>query len=115
MAELGSFTSRGHAEMAAGMLQARGIPAQVLGDDAGGAIPHVALGMHGYRIGVPDDRADEAGELLAATDDVDPAPGAARRASPTWVTAGRLLLAVLVAAIVLALLVNGVDDVLGTS
>lgn len=115
MAELGSFTSRGHAEMAAGMLEAHGIPARALGDDAGGAIPHVALGMHGYRVGVPDDRAEEARELLAATEDPDTDPGPGRGPAPTWVTAGRLVLVVLVAALLLALVVNGVDDVLGTS
>lgn len=39
MALVGSFSSRPHADMAASMLQARGIRAQILGDDAGVAGP----------------------------------------------------------------------------
>lgn len=66
MAEVGSFGSRPHAEMAAGMLDAHGIPATVMGDDAGGAAPHVAFGAHGYRLRVADADADEARALLAA-------------------------------------------------
>ena len=71
MVEVGSFTSRGHAEMAAGMLEAHGVGANVLGDDGGGAVPHVAVGTHGYRIAVADEDADVARELLAG----DEAPG----------------------------------------
>lgn len=65
MVEVGSFTSRGHAEMAAGMLEAHGIAGRVLGDDGGGAVPHIAVGTHGYRIAVADEDAADARELLA--------------------------------------------------
>ncbi len=64
MAEVGSFTSRAHAEMAVGMLDANGIRAEVLGDDAGGAVPHIPVGTHGYRLRVADEDADDARELL---------------------------------------------------
>ncbi len=46
------------------MLTARGIPADTIADDAGGAAPHVALGSHGFAVAVPDDRAEEAEALL---------------------------------------------------
>lgn len=71
MVEIGSFSSRGHAEMAAGMLEAHGIRATVRGDDAGGAAPHVAVGAHGYRLAVDDPDAEAAEELLAGDVDVD--------------------------------------------
>jgi hypothetical protein len=69
--EVGSFTSRPHAEMAAGMLGANGIRAEVLGDDAGGVVPHVPMGSHGYRLRVADEDAEDARDLLAggAVDD----------------------------------------------
>lgn len=65
MAEVGSFASRGHADMAAGMLDAHGVRASVMGDDAGGALPHVAVGSHGYRLRVADEDAEEAEALLS--------------------------------------------------
>lgn len=65
MAEVGSFTSRAHAEMAAGMLDAHGVHANVLADDAGGALPHVPFGSHGFRVQVADRDRDEAEALLA--------------------------------------------------
>lgn len=71
MVEVGSFTSRGHAEMAAGMLEAHGVRATVRGDDAGGAAPHVAVGAHGYRLAVDDEDAHVAEELLAGDVEVE--------------------------------------------
>lgn len=65
MAEVGSFTSRAHADMAAGMLDAHGVSSDVRGDDAGGALPHVAVGSHGYRLHVADGDVEEAQALLA--------------------------------------------------
>lgn len=69
MAEVGSFTSRAQAEMAAGMLGAEGIPARVLGDDAGGAVPHIAVGAHGYRLAVADEDVADAEVMLRGVDD----------------------------------------------
>ena len=81
MARVGSFTSRAHADMAAGMLTARGIPARTAADDAGGAAPHIALGAHGFAVEVPDHQADEALALLQeATADAASRPTGWRRA-----------------------------------
>lgn len=63
MARIGSFASRPEAEVAASMLRARGIPAAVVGDDAGGTIG-VNLGAGGYRLDVRDERRAEAQQLL---------------------------------------------------
>lgn len=74
MAIVGSFTSRPHAAMAAAMLEAHGITAAVLGDDAGGTAPHVNMALGGgYAISVPDADRDEAVALLAV-DDIEPTP-----------------------------------------
>jgi hypothetical protein len=55
VASVGSFASRPHAEMAASMLGAHGVDARVVGDDAGGAAPHINLGSGGgYTVAVPD-------------------------------------------------------------
>lgn len=69
MAEVGSFTSRAQAEMAAGMLGAEGIVARVLGDDGGGAVPHIAIGAHGYRLAVADEDVADAEVMLRGVDD----------------------------------------------
>lgn len=78
MAEVGSFTSRAQAEMAAGMLDAHGVRAEVMGDDAGGALPHVAVGSHGFRVQVADGDRDEAeallDDLVEDTPDTDTSP-----------------------------------------
>jgi hypothetical protein len=63
VAVIGSFNSRPEAELAAGMLGNDGIPATVVGDDAGGAAG-VNLAAGGYRLEVPDDQCAEAEALL---------------------------------------------------
>lgn len=83
MAVIGSFNSRPEAELAAGMLEGNGIPATVLGDDAGGTAG-VNLGAGGYRIAVPDDQRAEAEALLAppAPDDEPATTSSDRPARP---------------------------------
>lgn len=64
-ARVGRYLSRAEAEIARGVLETNGVPAVVIGDDAGGVHPGyggVALGVH------PDDVA-EAEALLG---DIDP-------------------------------------------
>lgn len=74
-AVVGSFTSRPHAEMAAGMLRARGIDARVIGDDAGGVAPYVTLGHGGgYTLEVAAEDHEDAVALLEQRDE-DAAPG----------------------------------------
>jgi hypothetical protein len=99
MAEIGSFPSRAHAEMAAGMLEAHGIGARVLGDDGGGTAPHVAMGAHGFRLAVADADADDATSLLDAPGDGDGASGARlspllRKSAMRWVALGLFVLVV---------------------
>lgn len=105
MARVGSFSSRTHAEMAAGMLDAHGIPARPAADDAGGAAPHVALGAHGFAIEVPDDHADEAWSLLDGVGDTATAesrpPGGWRRTGmriSAWLILGTMVATLVYAA-----------------
>lgn len=106
MAEVGSFTSRGHAEMAAGMLEAHGIAGRVLGDDGGGAVPHVAVGTHGYRIAVADEDAEEARELLVGEatpgEEADDARVSALLDKQTMRVVAGVVVAVIVVTILLA-------------
>lgn len=106
MVEVGSFTSRGHAEMAAEMLEAHGVGAHVLGDDAGGAVPHVAVGTHGYRIAVADADADAARELLEGDDTPGDEAADARVSGLLDKGTMRVVAAVLVAVVVLGILMG---------
>lgn len=106
MAEVGSFTSRPHAEMAAGMLDANGIRAEVLGDDAGGAIPHVPMGTHGYRLWVADEDADDARTLLDGQEPAAEPGGEEARDARLGALAGVPLLRLAVAVVLLVLVVG---------
>lgn len=71
-----TYTNRFEAEMAAAMLSTAGLDPIVTGDDGGGVLPHVPLGMGGLTVRVPSDQVEEAADLLAAelvdlTDDDD--------------------------------------------
>lgn len=115
MAEVGSFTSRGHAEMAAGMLDAHGIPAVVRGDDAGGAAPHVTVGAHGYRLAVADADVADA-EALLHGDDPAPTDGSvvgARIGAMQRPGTVRVLVAGLVLVVVVGVVTAALVDVLG--
>lgn len=108
MEVVGTFGSRGHAEMAAGMLRSQGVMAHVRGDDAGGAAPHLALlSGGGYAVLVAPVDAEDARAMLQPAHDDGPSP---RPPDGALVRLGRaavvLLLAVIaVAAVVGALLV----------
>lgn len=105
MALVGSFPSRGAAELAAGMLRARGLRAEVSADDAGGIVPNVALGQGGWALSVSDGDLDEAVALLDQVDDSSTPRPTSQRTGRTWPTRGELLAA-------LALLFAGVAYVL---
>lgn len=60
------FGMRVAAEMCAAQLRGSGIEAQVLGDDAGGIAPHLAMGGGGISVRVPADRVEAARAVLAA-------------------------------------------------
>lgn len=102
MAEIGSFTSRAHAEMAAGMLDAHGVPSDVMGDDAGGALPHVAVGSHGYRLHVADGDVEEAEALLEGLADDPDVGGAAAQGPVSLGSMNRVAVFRVVAAVTLA-------------
>jgi hypothetical protein len=88
--------------MAASMLAAHGVDAHVLGDDAGGAAPHVNLGSGGgYALSVPDADREVAVELLHGEAGADRTPDGPRGGV---VRLGRVLLAVTLAALFLSLL-----------
>lgn len=65
---VGRFLSRAEAEVARGVLVTHGVPAVVLGDDAGGVHPDISYGYGGVALGVHPDDADEAAILLADID-----------------------------------------------
>jgi len=56
VARIQRFTSRVDAEVAASMLNARGIDARVVNDDTGGMHPNLAFGHGGSEVIVPDDQ-----------------------------------------------------------
>ncbi len=108
MAEIGSFTSRAHAEMAAGMLDAHGVRSDVMGDDAGGALPHVAVGSHGYRLHVADADVEEAEALLEGLADDPEATGDAAEGTASMGSMNRVAVFRAVAGVTLAVLALGV-------
>lgn len=62
---LDTFPNRMAAEMAAGLLEAEGIEALVMADDAGGAYPMLQF-IRGVRLLVAPEDAAQAREVLAA-------------------------------------------------
>lgn len=66
MARIERFTTRTEAEMARGLLEAHGIAARVVADDAGGNRPDIAYGIGGTVVEVLDEDLHEALEVLDA-------------------------------------------------
>ena len=60
---IGTFATRGEAEIVVGMLEAEGIAASISADDAGGAYPFVLSG--GAVVLVDEGDAEAASQLLA--------------------------------------------------
>ncbi|MEX2550527.1 MAG: DUF2007 domain-containing protein [Nitriliruptoraceae bacterium] len=118
MARIRRFTSRVEAEMAASMLSAHGIEAEVRNDDSGGMHPNLAYGIGGSEIVVPDDQLDEANSLLDTEADVfadeEPAAEALRRRQEaddevarlgvprSWIRVGALVAAAVIILLVLS-------------
>jgi hypothetical protein len=63
MFEIGTYTTRGDAELAQAVLAAAGIPSVIAADDAGGAYPFDLTG--GARLLVDDADAEEAAAVLS--------------------------------------------------
>jgi hypothetical protein len=94
---VGRFLTRAEADVARSMLEASGVPAVVLGDDAGGVHPAANYGYGGVALGVHPDDEDEARELLA---DVGPPIAIDDLRETSW----RTRLAFVTALIVIAML-----------
>ena len=108
MARIRRFSSRVDAEVAASMLNARGIEALVVNDDTGGMHPNLAFGHGGSEVVVPDEQLEEATALL---DDAGDGRTVATSRPPDegvpqltvrqlWLRAGAVLLVVLILAVV---------------
>lgn len=76
-ARVGSFASRNLAELAVTYLNANGIDATVMADDAGGQYPHITFGGRGIWLRVPAEDAEAARELFAQADAASASPSAA--------------------------------------
>lgn len=103
---VGRFSNRAEADVARGLLEAHGIEARVLADDAAGLRPDVAFGAGGIALAVHPDDAELAQELLDDTPvhaPRDPADGTPRR---RWIP-------VAVALVVVAAWLLGVDATTG--
>lgn len=59
-----TYPTRAQAEMVAQMLAEAGLDADVVGEDAGGALPHLAMGIGGPTVRVSADQERAAAELL---------------------------------------------------
>ena len=59
-----TFPTRAEARTVAQMLAGAGLDPIVVGDDAGGAIPHLTMGTSGLGVSVPANQEDAAPEFL---------------------------------------------------
>lgn len=78
---IGRFLSRAEAEVARGLLETNGVPAVVIGDDAGGVHPDISYGYAGVALGVHPDDVEEAAALLG---DIDPPIARGELTSVGW-------------------------------
>ena len=61
---LATYPTRAEAQTVAQMLAGAGLDPVVVGDDAGGAIPHLTMGTSGFGVSVPADQEEVAAGLL---------------------------------------------------
>jgi hypothetical protein len=97
---VGRFLSRAEAEIARGVLVANGVPAVVLGDDAGGVHPDISYGYGGVAVGVHPDDVEEAEALLG---DIDPPIDRGDLRSPGWRPRARVVVASLLVTLLVVL------------
>lgn len=67
------YSSRNAAELDASLLNSCGIETRIDADDLGGWMPGMSFGEQGVRLWVPEDRAQEALELLHQSSEDSPA------------------------------------------
>lgn len=66
-----TYPTRGEAQAVAQMLTSSGFDAVLVGDDAGGAIPHLTMGVSGLSVRVPADEVDAARDYLSVASSQD--------------------------------------------
>jgi len=114
VATIDRFSSRAEAELACGLLSSHGIEAYVRGDDAGGAYPQLPFTMGGMVVVVPDERLEEARDLLDGPDDRSSTTSTSAPVTtprrPGWL---RVLLLVVVALVVLVTFLETAARLLG--
>jgi hypothetical protein len=93
---VGSYPTRALAQFAASILEGNGYEVRVVGDDAGGVLPHVDSHRGGVQVQVPPDDAEDAVALLADLERPASPGGAFGRSR--W----RTIVAILLAAFLLA-------------
>ena len=107
-----TYPTRAEAQTVAQMLAGAGLNAVVVGDDAGGAIPHLTMGTRAPAVSVPADQESTAAELLdidqAHAGRVDAAPNAHTTAQPhRWLSvAAAAVLTVIVLGIALSIVLS---------
>lgn len=102
---VGRFLTRAEADVARSMLEANGVQAVVLADDASGVHPAAHYGYGGVALGVHPDDVDEVRELL---DDVDAPIELDELRTRSWRTRAAVFVAV---TLVVLLVVGGLERV----
>jgi hypothetical protein len=104
-ATVGRYPTRALAQVAASLLEADGLRARVVGDDAMGLLPELDPGRGGVEVQVPAPDAEEAASWLRELE--EPPRGTPDRTRSAWRTAVGLLLAVAVLVAVAAAFLTG--------
>jgi hypothetical protein len=102
---VGSYPTRAVAQFASSILEGNGYEARIVGDDAGGVLPHLDAHRGGIQVEVPAEDAEDAVELLA--DLARPSTSASALGRSRWRTIVMVLLAVTVLATVAAAFLTG--------
>jgi hypothetical protein len=102
---VGSYPTRAVAQFASSILEGNGYEVRIVGDDAGGVLPHLDAHRGGIQVEVPAEDAEDAVELLA--DLARPSPSGSAFGRSRWRTIVMVLLAVTVLATVAAAFLTG--------
>jgi hypothetical protein len=91
---VGSYPTRAFAQFAGSILEGNGYEVRIVGDDAGGVLPHLDTHRGGIQVEVPAEDAEDAVALLA--DLARPSSSASVLGRPRWRTIVTILLAITV-------------------
>lgn len=78
MATVAVFFDAEEAQIARGFLRSHGLEARLPDEQTLAAMPHMSVGLGGYRVLVPDEEAARAAELLAPTRNLSGMPACRR-------------------------------------